>query len=179
MDASAKSVPGRSPLASLSAQPAHSKQSAAETIGKSSGVQYVAQKPVFPKTIDYSRFLTEDPNGQIVLSSAMREVVHAARNFHRKNSQDKAFSLKLRTPIPIDGKSDGYPAPSTRDWQNKIGNHKIRLEAEVRVRSEGRESFFEIILTITAEPLGNPKFSSSAVDVRIPDVPVNDDEIQA
>ena len=122
------------------------------------------------RTIDYERFIANDPSGQIIITSAVRDIVDLAREHHNQFIQANPGSTEAQTfnihtdAIPVGG-TEHYPYPATENWQKAIGAHIIWLEGSVTVNINAADNTrsFEIEMTLHMEDMYN--FNPGAADI--------------
>jgi hypothetical protein len=123
-----------------------------------------------PLECDYDKFLRDDPNGRVVLASAIEDVrVGVLDLFDKKNpkpaSVDRTDTLSVTSDAVPVSSNFRYPAPSTENWQKAIGAHLLWLSAEATVQNKAlaRVREVRIVLTIHAEDVYN--FNPAATDI--------------
>ncbi len=122
------------------------------------------------RTIDYERFIANDPSGQIIITSAVNDIVDLAREQHNQFLQTHPDSNEAQTfnvhtdAIPV-GSTEYYPYPKTENWQKAIGAHIIWLEASVTVNINAANNTrsFKIEMTLHMEDMYN--FNPGATDI--------------
>jgi hypothetical protein len=127
-------------------------------------------------TCDYEKFLREDTNGQVVLSSAIEDARAGVLDiFDRKSptpaSGDRTDSLSVTSSAVPVSHNFRYPAPASENWQKAIGAHALWLSANATVQSKPatRSREVKIVLMLHAEDMYN--FNPGATDIKsgIPD----------
>lgn len=130
-----------------------------------------------PLTVDYERYLKEDPAGQDEHLGIISDAREGARKMddawmadHQgQEPTDHEFDM---TSEPVDvGQSALYHYPQTENWQKTIGAHKIYVSAHVRVTVDkaADKRHFEIDLTVHMEDRYNFNPGGKDMKTKIPD----------
>lgn len=156
-DISNAKVPGRSQRPA--AQQGHQtvKGSSSQTVGKKSAVQSAAPKGV-PNSHVYEAFLAQDPSGETIVKSAIRDMTLAVWAIHRREPATRKFPVAIENSIEVDGSIEDYPAPSMHRWTTSIGNHEIWLRGTVEIDCKRQPPHFHVAMTMTIKPLGHRRF---------------------
>jgi hypothetical protein len=127
-------------------------------------------------TCDYEKFVRDDPNGQVVLASAIDDVCAGVLDvfdskFPKSASVDRreAFSV---TSNAIQVSTDfRYPYPESENWQKTLGAHWLWISANASVRSVPSLNIreVEIVVTLHAEDMYNFNPGSSDIKTGITD----------
>jgi hypothetical protein len=132
------------------------------------------------RTIDYDRFLIEDPAGRAVEIAAIEEGRRAAQEQYAEllasapglaNSQVKLSFTGGELSV---GDNDApyreyFPYPATENWQKALGGHSVWLSAEVTVTPGAEGPRFEMALTIHAEDRYNFNPDQQDLATGVPD----------
>jgi hypothetical protein len=127
-------------------------------------------------TCDYEKFLREDTNGQVVLTSAIEDARAGVLDiFDSKNAKpptaDRTDSFSATSDAVGVGPNIRYPTPATDNWQKAIGRHSLWLSATAKVQSRlaARRRDVEIVLTLHAEDMYNFNPGESDIQTGTPD----------
>ena len=97
-----------------------------------------------PLTVDYSRFLREDPGGARVLTSISEDLRRAATEAMERDPVD-ACTLFTSDLVRV-GRSERYPYPGTENWQKTLGAHHLYAEADVSMDRTARSIHARVTL---------------------------------
>jgi len=103
-------------------------------------------------TVNYEKYLTEDPSGKTTLQNATRDLQAAAESYYKDavakdpSLAGKPLTFQLTGSAIGAGGTSGYPYPETENWQKAIGAHQLWTSATITV-------------TPPASPGGQPQFS--------------------
>lgn len=124
------------------------------------------------RVFSYERFVSSDPNGAVILSSALldaRQGVELLYNEHFAGQSPVHFQMS-GSAIPIGNiRYPSFPYPKTENWQKAIGAHVIWISAEVDMERAHGSPSFTMLMTLHAEDRYN--FNPGAADIAsgIPD----------
>ncbi len=124
------------------------------------------------RTFSYERFVSIDPNGAVILSSAILDAQHGAELLYKQNlaGQSPAHFQMCGSAIPVGSiRYPSFPYPKTENWQKAIGAHVIWISADVDVDVANGVPVFTMFMTLHAEDRYN--FNPGAKDIKtgIPD----------
>jgi hypothetical protein len=127
------------------------------------------------RTLDYERFLIDDPSGNIVLRSTIEDTRTAALDLYDKkvSKPSKVFRADnfqmVSAPITVgsgDNPDPRYPYPDSENWQKTIGGHVLWISASVTVGSNPLEKrrAFDVDMTVHMEDRYN--FNPNNKDIK-------------
>jgi hypothetical protein len=104
------------------------------------------------RTVNYDKYLTDDPSGKTTLTNATRDIQAAAEAYYKDavakdpSLAGKPITFQLTGTAIGAGGTSGYPYPETENWQKAIGAHQLWNSATVTVQPP-------------STPGGKPQFS--------------------
>ncbi|ABB30526.1 hypothetical protein GeomeDRAFT_2218 [Geobacter metallireducens RCH3] len=120
----------------------------------------------------YERFVSSDPSGAVILSSAVLDARQGAELLYGEyfKGQSPVLFQMSGSAIPVGSiRYPSFPYPKTENWQKAIGAHVIWLSADVDVEIANGVHSFVMQMTLHAEDRYN--FNPGAADIAsgIPD----------
>lgn len=123
------------------------------------------------RMFSYERFVSNDPNGAIVLSNSILDAQHGAELLYKQHfaGQSPVHFQMCGSVIPVGDNDPSFPYPKTENWQKTIGAHFIWISAEVDVEVTNGTPGYKMLMTLHAEDRYN--FNPGAKDIKtgIPD----------
>lgn len=124
------------------------------------------------RVFSYERFVTNDPNGAMILSNAILDARQGAELLYQQHfaGQSPVHFQMSGNAIPVgDVRYPSFPYPKTENWQKAIGAHMIWISAEVDVELASGSPSFTMLMVLHAEDRYN--FNPGAKDIAtgIPD----------
>lgn len=118
------------------------------------------------RTLDYERYIQNDPSGQVTLNNVIADAQKAAEDL--SNQQSGNFKI-TSDPYSMGGSDPRFPYPATENWQKAIGGHAVWSSADVTVTGTPPHREYTMTTTLHAEDRYNFNPNANDIATGIPD----------